>query len=313
MLKSKPTDDQWRAFFRGESSKEEYVWLKSLLDSGEADEALKRLYDTDSLEKEAESFELDKALAFKNLHKKLGSRQTSRRFLYPAVAAAATIALLLGFWFGNTILFNEQSIDYASNPMETLKISLPDGSAVVLNANSSLHYTEESGYRKVNLMGEAFFDVERNENMPFVITAKDLRVEVLGTSFNVKAYNEKNSFVTVSSGKVKVEDEDQDVVLIKGEEVAHIGEDLQKQDASTTRISWLSGKKVYENTPLKEIFEDLTSWYGIRIEASEAIKNITYTATISLDQGIEDFLTSLQISENINFTIFEQYVRLLKD
>ncbi len=315
MTKLRPTKDQWKAFFRGESSEDEYVWLHSLLEQGDISKEVEELFLEEKEDVESIAIPYDKEAVFRNVQNQIEVKKIEKPTFKSKFAIAASIIVLFGTWLSYDLFFETKQLVYVSQNMETKEIILPDDSKVVLNANSSLKYSEASGKRRVNLSGEAFFEVKRDTSNPFIITTKDVGVAVLGTSFNVKSYDRVPTVVTVRTGKVKVdfEERNQEVVLIKNEEVALVGKQLYKRSTIDHNIDWITGKLVYHDTPLSTIFEDLSLWYGIEIRASNDIKKIKYTATISLDKDLKDFLRSLEISESINYTMFNSHAELIKE
>ncbi|MEM9687654.1 MAG: FecR domain-containing protein, partial [Bacteroidota bacterium] len=135
-------------------------------------------------------------------YREFASRRVRKRTYYYA-AVAALIALPLTIWSlytllpgntstGNPIQFsNKQTIAIATQTGDRKKVTLPDGSTVILNAESSLTYPKNftDSIRQVTLTGEAFFDIKRNTTQPFIVKTEYLSVKVLGTAFNVKSYS----------------------------------------------------------------------------------------------------------------------------
>lgn len=133
----------------------------------------------------------------------------SNSYWLQLVKVAAVIVLLLTggitLWHLSSSPATEVKLMVKStDPTQRAKITLPDGSMVHLNVNSTLTYPEEfeDGLRRVSLEGEAFFEVQRDTDRPFLVSSAGLETKVLGTSFNVNAYKGKEEMVTVKSGKV---------------------------------------------------------------------------------------------------------------
>lgn len=197
------------------------------------------------------------------------------------------VAAILIFCVATAILFykltNDQNevastsaevkmIGKVSEPGQKLTTTLPDGSLVKLNGDSKILYAEEfSGdNREVILYGEAFFEVVRNVDKPFVIKTKDIEVKVLGTSFNVKSYPGKvSSRVAVASGKVAVKGSDQRMVrLDPGEKVSYLTDTkaLAKERFNwEEEYGWKDNILVFNDASLSEIYERLNKWYGVEI------------------------------------------------
>lgn len=169
---------------------------------------------------------------------------------------------------------------------EVKSIILPDGSKVWLNAKSELKYPKNLGdknIREIMLNGEGYFEVERNVQKPFVISTEDVRTTVLGTTFNVNAYQTNASFsVTVVSGKVAVQEEGVEIVLERNEQAVFdkASKKLSKNDTidATQNILWKEGKLVFKSVMLEEVVADIQRRYNTKIEIGENIKNCKISA-----------------------------------
>jgi transmembrane sensor len=163
-----------------------------------------------------------------------------------------------------------------SNPrgVKSLVI-LPDGSRVKLNSESHLeYYSDFAQDRSVKLIGEAFFDIERDEQRPFSVTSGDLSVNVLGTSFNVKAYPfEENIKVALVTGKVSVEkhaglEKVQLQQLQPGEMLVYNYQNMQMRvepfDYHLT-VAWKDGALNFKEVKFEEVVKILERWYGVTI------------------------------------------------
>lgn len=163
-------------------------------------------------------------------------------------------------------------IEKMSMPGQQVTTQLPDGTVVKLNADSRLIVPENfaGDIREVTLFGEAFFEVKRDENHPFVIRTKDVDVQVLGTSFNVRSYPDENaSVVSVATGKVSVSKDREKEYLAPGEKVTYSSSDglsgishyePEKEFGWRERILLLDAKNLHE------IVHILSRWYGVEIE-----------------------------------------------
>ena len=148
-----------------------------------------------------------------NIHEAVQAQQKplylSGRRLFTSVAAAVLLLVLsLVVVYQLTDFNNEQAqIVKTTKKGEKLSLVLPDGTKVKLNAESSISYPQEFSQqnRTIELRGEAFFDVVKNPNKPFIIHSGPIKTTVLGTSFNINAFEDQNAKVTVATGLVKVE------------------------------------------------------------------------------------------------------------
>jgi transmembrane sensor len=168
---------------------------------------------------------------------------------------------------------------YENSSAKILKISLPDGSTVWLQPKTHLSYNQSDRvYRQVNLMGEAFFEVKRDEARPFLIYSGKMTTKVLGTSFNVKAYPETEKFeVSVVTGKVSVMNESekevfvtpkQQVVLENKTDVLTINE-LPKGKT----FYWELASLTFDDTSMQNVVNNIEHNFNVKIHLNPKLKN----------------------------------------
>ena len=222
--------------------------------------------------------------------------------LLPLVAAG-------GFWLFNTS--TEQTgiglVEQVNQRGQKSSILLPDGSKVWLNAASSLKYLPEfSSQREVLLEGEAFFDVIKNPEKPFVVKTRDVDVKVFGTSFNVSAYPDDTfTETTVVTGLVGVrqkqsETSAQEFAFVNPNEMAYFsrndGELTIKNTDTTDLISWKEGRLRFDRTPFPVVIKKLQRWYGTDITyQGQKLQNelLTFTVTNESLEKILELMGSL--------------------
>lgn len=201
--------------------------------------------------------------------------RTLRPWMAYVAAAAIAAIFFIKFSFGETYLNIA-----APSPMA---VYLPDNSLIELNAGSEISYAEDDWgqKRKVKLNGEAFFQVEKGSN--FLVETPYGKVEVLGTSFNVRAEN-GNLTVDCFTGKVRVTatDEQQQKVLTaeKGTIWNADSKELESYEFEINKVqkNWREGIEFhYDKTPLALVFKELERQYGTKIEATPSILKETYT------------------------------------
>jgi ferric-dicitrate binding protein FerR (iron transport regulator) len=201
---------------------------------------------------------------------------------YAAVAAAIVIPLVaLSVFLINRLPkpvditeVNYQKVLSPNNARS--EIILPDGSVVVLNVGSSLEYPRNfSGNRRtVNLEGEAYFQVQKDPEKPFIVHTRKMDIEVLGTKFNVNAYPDLSEIrATLEEGKVKItvsgNDKTRDCLLTPNEEISlnmETGDIVKKQVNATDASSWLTGKIVFTSTPLSDVLTHIGRRYNVSID-----------------------------------------------
>ncbi len=231
----------------------------------------------------------------------MSSKKSSTRWI--GWASAAVIALALGFWFLNNQNDGlSNTLIAETNYQEKKTVTLNDGTIVWLNGNSKLTYsTEFSGNeRLVQLTGEAFFDVTKNPNKPFIIETTKSKVTVLGTSFNVRSRIAENmTEVVVKTGKVRLENTagDKKVELTPNEKGIHdlstnLVTEMAEKDMND--LAWHSDKLIFNNTPLSEVLNDLERQFEVEITLKDAsLNNCKYGGIHNVEQGIESILNAI--------------------
>ena len=214
------------------------------------------------------------------------------RRLWPRyLKVAASILILLSAGFGLFRITQKANINAdspsvsgyisKSNPSgQKSLIILPDGSKVKLNSESYLEYPTqfEGTEREVKLVGEAFFEVQKDPLKPFIVKSGSIDVKVLGTSFNIKAHPyEKNYSVAVATGKVAVSKgiesgSDTLIAMLSPDEMVQIDHDnetykIKKFDTDKV-MGWKDGILVFDNDNSKTIIKTLEQWYGVRFVLS---------------------------------------------
>lgn len=217
--------------------------------------------------------------------------------------AAALIAMLgLAFAF-NLITQETPVITYASARGEKKEIMLNDGSIVVLNSNSSVSVPEKFGRkREVTLTGEAYFKVTRNPDQPFIVSTKDVKVRVLGTSFDINAYHEDNTKVSVLTGRVEVSSPNGKKVILTKNDQADYKQDsgfVLTHENSNEGIEWTNNIIVLKNNSLAETANILENWYDIKIDfESKEIEQLKISGKFK-EQDPENVLQSIAILKDL--------------
>lgn len=148
------------------------------------------------------------------------------------------------------------------------RLVLPDGSRVWLNAESSLSYPGSFGgreRREVTLQGEAYFEVAPDSLHPFVVETAALQTQVLGTSFNVRAYSPEDTRVTLLRGSVKVSDRHRGELLLRPGEGTDCSLGRKTVEDAEDCRAWTDGRFSFDDAPLVEIMRELGRWYNVDI------------------------------------------------
>jgi ferric-dicitrate binding protein FerR (iron transport regulator) len=206
--------------------------------------------------------------------------------LRPILAIAASIMVLLGvFWFykaqistksdQNTLVFVEKH----TNLGEKKKINLPDGTSVILNAASTLRISDnfDGEKREVYLQGEAWFDVKRDPQKPFIVHTGKIATQVLGTHFNVSAYqNDANITVSLVQGKVQVDvnnDPAKRIILDPGKQMTYSkgsGQTHVTDFIAEDITGWKENKLVFNYDSWPDAAKKLSRWYGVSVELKDS-------------------------------------------
>jgi len=187
-------------------------------------------------------------------------------------------------------------------------IVLADGTKVYLNAVSSIKYpTQFNGdQRVVELDGEAYFEVAKNKNKPFIVKSGDQDIEVLGTHFNVHAYtNESVIKTTLLEGSVAVSYKNQKEVLKPGQQ-SNVSEKFNKigikQVDTEAAIAWKNGRFKFDNADLKTVMRQLERWYGIKAEYRGDVSDVRFNGGTFMNKNLSEVLKVLELS-NIKFKV----------
>ncbi len=225
-----------------------------------------------------------------------------------SVAAMLILGLLAGsvltyFLSGNH--FNQEQLVFETPRGEKSMVTLPDGSEVWLNANSRLVYNSFSAnHRQVELKGEAFFKVARNEQAPFVVKTNECSVEVLGTTFNVMAYDEfGRKEITLLSGKVNVHLENNEQVLKPGQALILKDQQFQIVEVNASQASgWVDNKFNFKNIPLSELMQRLENWYDVDITLENRTgREVNFTGTFKNEETIWQVLEAIKVYTPIKY------------
>ncbi|MEM9919321.1 MAG: FecR domain-containing protein [Bacteroidota bacterium] len=214
--------------------------------------------------------------------------------------AAAVIALLVVFALVIRNYLSPQTAPWqAVATTDTQEIlDLADGSKVWINKQSKLEYPEAyaGNERRVKLQGEAFFDVAKDANRPFIIETSKGRVQVLGTSFNVRSLAEEQQLaVEVHTGLVRIQsvDEQQSIEVAAGETAildVQTGQFQKTKDLSPNAAAWHNKRLVFIDAPLKTVLEDLEQYYGINLKLDNSqLGECPFTSTFN-DAKVDDIL-----------------------
>ncbi|MGQ2983948.1 FecR family protein [Flavobacterium sp.] len=270
----------------------------------------------------------------KEIHKRIAAEDNSsiakpRKPGYLRYAMAAAILLLLtlgGYGIFNTF-YNGQNTEIAmtvANPTgKNMLIVLPDNSKVWLGPGSTLDHPKrfDDDTRELSLSGEAFFDVTKDPDKPFIIRTGDIYTKVLGTSFKIEAFEGGAPIVAVSTGKVRVAREHDGemkelAILAPGEQVTW---DPRQKKAVKTAVDktevleWKDGKQVFNDVPLQDITKVLQRWYGMEITISDpGLRQMRLYTSLTNGMPIEDIMEVLAATGSFQYEIKGKTINIHK-
>ncbi|WP_017260025.1 FecR family protein [Pedobacter arcticus] len=191
------------------------------------------------------------------------------------------------------------------------KLVLADGTKVWLNATSSLSYPSEfSGTeRNVELSGEGYFEVAKNEKMPFIVTVGKMKVHVLGTHFNISAYD-NDLFVktTLAEGSVRLTNGDRAVILKPGQQglatVSNENIDVKKVNLQHV-LAWKGGYFMFRDDNIKEVMKQISRWYNVKVEYEDNIDEKVFGGIYAKSKDLEELLKGLELTGLVKFRIID--------
>ncbi|MBC5620277.1 FecR family protein [Butyricimonas hominis] len=187
-------------------------------------------------------------------------------------------------------------------------ITLCDGTQVWLNSFSSLKYPVifSDSVREVHLEGEAFFIVTDNKEKPFIVTTKDYSVKVLGTAFNVMAYNDDNySHTTLAKGKIEILHGDKRQILIPGEQaVLKDGKISIKKVDPHYYTTWMNDRFYFDSECLENIMKKLSRWYDVQVTfKDEAAKQYHFEGSVPKYSSIKEICNIIELTTHVRFEL----------
>lgn len=257
--------------------------------------------------------------------KRTKTSKTTIRLWYSAAAV-----LIIGLLISNLLVFTKReqtSGEFFSATAPKGSVSqfmLPDSTVIFLNSGSQLKYLADNTNQKIRevyLSGEAWFKVKKSETVPFLVHTPYYNVRVMGTEFNVKAYeNDRDIVTTLEEGSIKVQSSEalklsDEITLVSGEQL------IYNRDAKTVQVqqvkaplysSWKENKLIFINTSLKDLVTLLERKYGVEIELQDnQISNYHYDGTIK-NETLLEVLDLLGKTLPIEYTVEGQKIVITK-
>lgn len=269
---------------------------------------------------------------------------------WASIAVVLLAVLSVGYYFLNlekdgtvstAVVFSQQNL--STKKGEKKEFTLPDGTVVKLNAASQLQLSEDFNQheRRVKLIGEGFFEVQKDAEKPFLVETEDFDIKVLGTVFNVKTYpeaSESEAFLLEGLIEMHSKGKNGNAILIRPNQrvsiqrssklipmeeqklsspkqqgakeivIHELVEDLAAEEIND--IAWKNGRLVMADQDFEEVKYMLERWYDVEIElAGEKIKDYRFTATFS-NESIQEALKALQDVQPFNFKIYGKKITI---
>lgn len=230
---------------------------------------------------------------------------------------------------GESIIKNEGALNYYNTNLKSkgdeklrlntvqvprgseFKIVLSDSTIVWLNAESSLTYPLNfiNKTREVEVTGEAYFEVAHNMKKPFIVKANGTNIEVLGTVFNIDAYNPDDAIITtLVSGSVEVNNNNGKLVLRPNEQaVCSPNRTVVSTVDLTEAIDWRNGNFYFEDERLEDILKDLSRWYELDVNfSSDDLKNVRFGGVLKRYDDINKLLILFEKTEAVKFYLSDK-------
>ena len=208
---------------------------------------------------------------------------------------------------------NKNSKEIVYNTISTpnggqYQLELPDGSLVWLNATSSIHFPTSfvGKERRIEITGEAYFEIAKNRDMPFVVSVNGAEVQVLGTHFNVNAYNdEDNVKTTLLEGSVKIV-QGANIDMLKPGQQSQLATDGEIKVVSNVDVdgvvAWKNGMFDFENAGIETVMRQLSRWYDVEIEYKGKTDDL-FIAEMRRNIKLSDALKALELTGKVKFEI----------
>ncbi len=272
-------------------------WLSGDLSEEEKKELANRndLEDLQAVIKDIDTWSLpaiDTQQSLKALKGQLQKPETKVISLWPKVLRyAAAVALIATCWFVFDYAQNAGTVSLKTSLAETLTHQLPDGSEIILGAQSSVDYSKKTWdkERTLNLQGQAFFDVEKGAS--FIVETALGNVKVLGTEFDVQTIGDLLK-VNCFEGSVQVSSGTVSEILKPGQGVLIEGNNLERVVSDKTSPDWTGTISIYEGAALSLVAADLKRYYDVELSLPAAIVNQSFSGSFAHD-NLEAALSSI--------------------
>ena len=311
------------SYFNGELSEEEVLQVETWSKASEENrKLLEQIYYTafvgdrvavmNSVDVEGSLKKLKVAMKPKESAVKKRRSIGWKRYAIPLAAFLTGIVFTIGFSY--LALNKTSNYIVATTAGQRAQFVLPDGSKVWLNASTQLAYKSSlwSRERQVNLTGEAYFEVARDEHAPFIVNSKNIKTQVLGTTFNVRARAAEEKVVaTLLKGSIRVDlpRENNEGFILKPGQILNVNTstlqaELTESSSPRDVLLWIQGKLAFEQVTCLEMTRCLEQHFDVHFYfKDEQLKKERFTCEFRTDDNIEDILSVLSLTKRFQYKI----------
>jgi ferric-dicitrate binding protein FerR (iron transport regulator) len=268
------------------------------------------------------------------------------------MASSSIFVLMMAFFVVKYSFFNsdkKQAVPIQNNLSEIsthngskTNVVLPDGTIVKLNAGSKLTYDKNYGntIREVDLTGEAFFDVVKNKEKPFIIHTKKIDIKVLGTIFNVRSYPDEKTETSLVKGSIEVtfKDKPSEKIILKPNEKLIVTDDelslrsaktrstketfapivaishlnYTREDSTIMETAWVQNKLIFRDEAFKQLALRMERWYNVSMHFDDLeIEKLSFTGIFE-NETVQQALDALRLSGKFNYSMKENEIIISK-
>lgn len=299
--------------------KEKQQHITDRNESGLSNLTDEELWVSSAVADDTQQYDVDQA--FEHFRKRTGLDQSGRQSYkwYRTWSVAAVAIVLLGlitvtaYWQGSRQIQSNFSDIVVEAPLGSkTKLTLPDGSTVWLNAGSKMVYSQGFGVsdRRLAFQGEGYFEVEKNDEMPFLVQTHDVNVTVVGTKFNFRNYPEdEEAVVELLEGKVALENQlkEESVRYLSPNEKMVLHKATGEMDITSAKVKeatlWTENILLFDEDLLPDIVRELERSYHVQIEIeNEDLKQTRFYGQFNqLEQNIYDVLDMLSETGKLKY------------
>lgn len=288
-------------------------WFLDRKDAAEKERAMEDIWDEMSLGRnryDASDLLPDAAEVLRDAKAAERPSEFSQLRRWKRLSAVLGAAACLGLVLSTALLLTGRSstTTILSTSDSKARFALPDGSSVWLNRHSTLSYSDNlrGRVRRLDLDGEAFFDVEKDPEHPFVVSTRNVAVEVLGTKFTLSAYDSRPESVYLESGKVSLSSESfPQTALLPGEAFTFdpvSGTVSHRKEKAVNHLSWTGDRLEFANAELGDIMTSLEHWYNVKINMDADAASVRLTLTVR-GEPLAEILNAISRISGHGYTI----------